>query len=224
VFQDKDWFGSLRTQNRPELIKRRVQISPADRELMLRYGQEYFDGALPFGYGGYHYDGRFAPIVRSMIDHYLLNESSRVLDIGCAKGFLLYEFYRHGIPQVFGLDISDYAIANVPQAVRNQCFVGTASDLSRWTDGFFDLVIAKDVLHNLVPEEADKAIKEIVRVCKGAKFVQPNSYVTEHQRRCLQAWVITIKTVRSTQEWLNRFAELGYDGDYHFLTFDHNLD
>jgi hypothetical protein len=38
------------------------------------------------------------------------------------------------------------------------------------------------------------------------------------------AWVITIKTVRSTKEWLEKFAELGYDGDYSFLVHDYQLE
>jgi protein-L-isoaspartate(D-aspartate) O-methyltransferase len=86
-----------------------------------------------------------------MIRHYHLDATSRVLDVGCAKGYLLYELHRRGIPGVYGIDISEYGIANTPKEVRPQCFVGSAHDLSRWPDGYFDLVICKDMLHNLPP-------------------------------------------------------------------------
>ena len=221
--KDIDWFGSLPTQDRGKIIQKRQVISAEGRQLMGQYGKEYFGEPNPHGYGGYSYDARFGPVVARMIDNYGLDSSSRILDVGCAKGFLLYDIYNHDVSGVHGIDISEYAIGNVPREIADRCFVGSANDLSRWPDNYFDLVISKDALHNLPPGEADQAIREIVRVGRGASFIQPNSFVTEHQKACLETWVITIKTVRSTQEWLDKFSELGYSGDYHFLIHDYEL-
>jgi SAM-dependent methyltransferase len=219
-----DWFGSLPTQDRADIIVKRAKITANDKQTMLAYGHEYFDGGNPWGYGSYKYDGRFQGVVQKIIKHYGLTKNSHVLDIGCAKGYLLYEFYRAGIHNVHGLDISDYAIAQVPNEIQGKCFVGSAHDLSRFKDKSIDFVLTKDVIHNLVPEFADKAVSEIVRVGKGAAFIQLGSYDTPHQKECLKAWVITIKTVRSNQEWTECFKRFGYQGDYNFLCHDYKLD
>lgn len=191
---------------------------------MLSFGEEYFDGGSPWGYGSYTYDGRFAGVVEKLISHYGLNSSSHVLDLGCAKGYILYEFYKKGITNVHGLDISDYAIAHVPEELRGRCFVGSADDLSRWKNKSIDFILSKDVIHNLEPARADRSISEVARVSKGAGFLQISSYRNPTELECLKAWVITIKTVRSADEWLKSFEKAGYRGDYHFLCHSYALE
>ncbi|MEI9889060.1 MAG: hypothetical protein WDN08_21665 [Rhizomicrobium sp.] len=53
------------------------------------YGELYFDGPREYGYGGYRYDGRWVPVAEDMIRHFDLKPGDRVLDVGCAKGFLV---------------------------------------------------------------------------------------------------------------------------------------
>ena len=75
------------------------------------YGKEFFDGDRVNGYGGYSYDGRWREVVKTLQEVYNINSDSAVLDIGCAKGFLLYDL-QDMIPgiKVAGIDISDYAL------------------------------------------------------------------------------------------------------------------
>jgi SAM-dependent methyltransferase len=218
-----DWFGALPKQNRAEIIRQRAEISENDRASMLTYGEEYFDGHTPWGYGGYRYDGRFSEVVDRLIAHYKLTSNSHILDIGCAKGFLLFEFYKKGFKNVWGVDISDYAISQVPEELREKCFVGSADDLSRWKDRTIDFVISKDVIHNLPPAGSEKALREIARVSNGSGFLQINSYRDDREKKCLKAWVITIKTVKSTSEWIELFEKVGYRGDYNFLCHNYEL-
>jgi len=56
------------------------------------FGEEFFDGERLYGYGGYHYDGRWKKVAERFRDHYNLPEEATILDIGCAKGFLLHDF------------------------------------------------------------------------------------------------------------------------------------
>ena len=49
----------------------------------------YFDGPREYGYGGYKYDGRWKSVAKDFKSHYSLNRKSRILDVGCAKGFLV---------------------------------------------------------------------------------------------------------------------------------------
>ena len=78
-----------------------------------RFGQMYFDGPRDYGYGGYRYDGRWLPVARDMVEHFGLKPGMRVLDVGCAKGFLVRDLMTAcpGL-EVFGLDISHYAMMN----------------------------------------------------------------------------------------------------------------
>src|ERR1700722_1805932 len=58
------------------------------------YGEQYFDGPREYGYGGYRYDGRWVPVARDMIAHFDLKPGDRVLDVGCAKGFLVKDLLQ----------------------------------------------------------------------------------------------------------------------------------
>ena len=90
-------------------------VDPANRAAALKFGAEYFDGPREQGYGGYHYDGRWVPIARDIVTHFGLKPGDRVLDVGCAKGFLVKDLMGvcPGL-RVYGLEISEYAIRNCP--------------------------------------------------------------------------------------------------------------
>src|SRR3546814_9791901 len=79
----------LQVQSKPvrDLAARRLN-KDENRRLASRFDVEYVDGTREQGYGGYRYDGRWVPVAHRLIDHYGLRPGDRVLDIGCAKGFL----------------------------------------------------------------------------------------------------------------------------------------
>src|SRR5207248_2996866 len=85
-----------------------------DKTIARQFGKEFFDGERRHGYGGFNYHPRFwQPVIPTFQKHFGLNAESSILDIGCAKGFMLYDFVQI-IPeiQVKGIDISSYAIEN----------------------------------------------------------------------------------------------------------------
>ena len=61
-------------------------------EVAIQYSQDYWDGERQYGYGGYRYDGRWRAVAEDMARHYQLQPGNNILDVGCGKGFLLYEF------------------------------------------------------------------------------------------------------------------------------------
>ena len=115
--QEIDFMSSLHKKtNRDYLARVNDKEYPKYKaaELAKKFDFDYWDGDRDICYGGYKYiKGRMDNLVRKMIDYYNLNSNSRILDIGCGKGYLLYDFTRFlpGI-KVQGIDISDYAINN----------------------------------------------------------------------------------------------------------------
>lgn len=208
-----DFFQGIPKTVRGERIKKRLSLTQQEISELKEYGYEYFDGEL--GYGGYYYDGRWKPVAEEMISHYGLTQESKVLEVGCAKGYLMYEFYKLGIENVFGCDISSYAISQVPKEIAANFNVMSADSL-RYKDSQFDLVVSIDCIHNFDSDGVDKAIKEMIRVSKKDVFIRVGSYQTQKQLDNIRKWGVTSLTFDSTEEWLARFRRLHYEGDWYF--------
>ncbi|MDC1076107.1 class I SAM-dependent methyltransferase [Litorivicinus sp.] len=188
-----------------------------DAEVVRRaklFGFDYWDGPREFGYGGYRYDGRWRPVAQDIIAHYGLQTGMRCLDIGCGKGFLLHDL-REACPglEVFGLDVSEYALANTISDIGNVCVLGSADELPYESD-FFDLVLSINTLHNLPRPRLVEALREITRVSRGDAFVQVDSYFTAEQKEIFESWVLTAEFHDYPDEWVRLFDEAGYRGDY----------
>src|SRR5215471_8732998 len=150
-------------------IASRAAAVPMQRDVAKRFGKEYFDGDRGQGYGGYRYDGRWVPIAERMRDFYGITAGDRILDVGCAKGFLLHDLGRvvPGV-QVAGVEISEYAVQHAMDDVRRYLVIGSADDLP-FPDAAFDLVVSINTVHNLVHSRCVKAIREMERVSRRFK-------------------------------------------------------
>ena len=178
-----------------------------------QFGQMYFDGPRDYGYGGYRYDGRWVPVAHDIIAHFGLKPGMRVLDAGCAKGFLLKDL-RDACPglEVIGLDISAYAIEHAHPDAKPYLVQGTVEDMP--FDDPFDVVLCLDTVHNLPRERAKKALREIQRLSSGRAYVRVDSYRTPEQKAIFESWVLTAEFHGYPDEWLALFEEAGYTGDY----------
>ena len=195
-------------------------LDPANREVALKFGAEYFDGKREQGYGGYRYDGRWVPIAQDIVRHFGLRSWNRVLDVGCAKGFLAKDLMAvcPGL-KVYGLDISEYAIRHGEPEVRGRCVVGTADTLP-FQDGVFDVVLSINTLHNLERDRLIQALREMERLAPARGYVQVDAYRNETERDIFMGWVLTAKTFLKPKEWGALFAEAGYKGDYYWTILD----
>lgn len=197
---------------------RGAEKTEEDRRIARQFGREFFDGERRHGYGGFGYQPRFwQPVIPDLQRHFDLRAGMRVLDVGCAKGFMLHDLQTL-IPglEVEGVDVSEYAIEHAMESVRDRVQVADARELP-FADASFDVVISINTIHNLEREECARALREIERVGRGQAFVTVDAYRNEEERERMMAWNLTAKTIMSVDEWVAFFAEAGYTGDYYWF-------
>ena len=190
-------------------------------ELAKKFDFDYWDGDRRICYGGYRYmEGRWEKVARAMIEHYDLPPKPKILDIGCGKAFLLYDFLKV-IPdaEIYGIDISPYAIANSKKEIQDRLRVGSSTDLP-WPDDYFDLVISITTLHNLHSYDLEASLLEMERVGKENKYLCVESYRSEQEKANLLYWQVTCEAFNTPKEWEWWFEKTGYSGDYSFIYFE----
>jgi SAM-dependent methyltransferase len=182
------------------------------------YGQMYFDGPREYGYGGYSYDGRWQPVAKDIVDHFGLKAGDRVLDVGCAKGFLVKDLLALGI-DAYGIDVSHYALMNCEPEVVGRLHLGSA-DCLPFPDCSFNVVLSLNTIHNLPKNRCKVALQEIERLAPGMGFVQVDSYLNAEQKKLFESWVLTAQFYDYPSIWLDLFLESGYTGDYYWTIIE----
>ena len=189
-----------------------------DRKIAREFGKDFFDGDRKNGYGGFHYNPRFwQPVIPTFKKHFGLTGSSTVLDIGCAKGFMLHDMAEliPGIT-VKGIDISEYAIENTIEDMKPHVQVANAKELP-FESNSFDLVISITTVHNLERDECGKALQEIERVSRGKSFITLDAYRNDEEKKLMYAWNLTGRTIMHVNQWKQFFEKVGYTGDYYWF-------
>jgi len=200
------------------LAERAAEKTEEDRRVARKFDERFFDGERRNGYGGFNYNSRFwKPVVPTFVDHWRLKAGMKVLDVGCAKGFMMHDLCE-GIPgiQVTGIDISEYAITNCIGSMRENVQVGNAKKLN-FPDNSFDVTISINTIHNLELDECIMALKEIERVSQLGSFITVDAYRSDEEKERMFAWNLTAKTILSVDEWLRVFKEAGYTGDFYWF-------
>lgn len=216
-----DFLSAVHKRTRRDYLAR-VNEGPKGEaaKVARQFGRDYWDGDRKYGYGGYRYDGRWRAVADAMRDHYGLKAGDKVLDVGCGKGFLLYDLTQ-SVPgiEIAGIDISQYAIDNAKDEVKPYVRVGSAAALPFATEAF-DLVLSINVLHNLKIEELERAVREIERVGRRHKYVCVESWRNEEEKVNLLYWQLTCQSFYSTDEWEWLLRRFGYQGDHSFIFFE----
>ena len=213
-------FNKLHKKTQRNYISRMIDDKIHCMTKAKEYEYDYWDGDRRYGYGGYKYDGRWKEIAQDLIKKYNLTNTSKILDVGCGKAFLLYELtlILPGIV-VKGFDISSYAISNAKEEIKDNLYIFRAQDKYMYDDNTFDLVISFGTLHNLKINELKYTLSEIERVGKN-KFIMMESYRTNQELFNLQCWALTCESFFKPEEWIWIFNEFNYTGDYEFIFFE----
>lgn len=218
--QLRNFVTPLHQATERDVLARMVDDKVKCMEIAKQYGKDYWDGDRRYGYGGYKYmPGRWKPVAKALINEYELKPGSKILDVGCGKGFLLYEILLlEPELQIVGMDLSKHALETAQEDVKPFLFLGRAQDSYEFSDNYFDLVISLGTLHNLRIFELKSALSEIERVGKRG-YVMLESYRSNQELFNLQCWALTAETFLDKDEWIWLYDNFGYTGDYEFIYF-----
>ena len=135
--------------------------------------------------------GLHSVFAQKLIDNYKLKSGSSVLDVGCGKGFLLYEM-KLLLPdlKISGFDVSKHGIADAKVEIKKDLFIHKAQQPYPFEDKQFDLVISLGCLHNLRIFDLEVALKEIERVGKQS-YIMVESFRNVDELFNLQCWALT---------------------------------
>ncbi len=194
--------------------ERKSLKSPLIIKISRKYGKQYFDGDRKYGYGGYYYDGRWKKVAQNIVKKYKLKKGDKVLDIGCAKGFLVKDLLDIGI-DAYGVDISKYAIENSLPETYGRLSICSAEDIF-FPDKSFKLVLSINTIHNLTKSNCKKAINEINRLSTKYAFIQVDAYENLEQKKIFEKWVITARYHDYTKNWVKLFNSCNYKGDWYW--------
>ena len=197
------------------LKKRLLDKSEEVRKVARKFAKDFFDGERKYGYGGFTYNPKYwSNVVKDFKKYYRLTSNSKILDVGCGKGFMLYDFKKKikGI-KIKGIDVSSYAIKNSKTQVKKYLKVANAKKLP-FKDNEFDLVISINTIHNLNKKDCIKALMEIERVSKKNSFITVDAYSNKKEKKRMFAWNLTAKTILSKTQWINLFKKARFTGDY----------
>ena len=201
-----------------DLTKRREEKTEEHRTIARKFGKEFFDGDRKVGYGGFRYDPKYwTNVVKDICNYYKLKSGDKILDVGCGKGFMLYDFLKYNNElDVYGIDISNYAITNCVEYLKEKLKVGNATSLP-YPENYFDLVISINTLHNLEDNKIIKAFNQIQKVTKKNSYIIVDAYSNEKEKEELMNWNLTAKTIKHVDDWKKFFKQIKFKGDFYWF-------
>ena len=211
------------TQNHKKIkrkyLERMVDKKTEAMKIARKYDFNYWDGKRRYGYGGYKYiEGYWTPVAKKLIKKFSLTNKSSILDIGCGKGFLLYEIKKilNGI-NVEGIDISTYSIKKSKNEIKKYLKVSDATKFIFRKK--YDLILSINTLHNLEIDQLSKVITKIKKNSKNS-YIVVEGYRNINELFNLQCWALTANTFFSKTEWIWFLKRLKYKGHLEIIYFE----
>ena len=177
-------------------------------------GKEYYDGKRLNGYGGFKYDGRWKKLLPKIIKKYKLKKGSKVLDLGCKKGFLLKDLNLL-IPGIKSYGIENHSYALKKAVKCNSKLIKSDYYTIPFKNKYFDFVIAFNSLYMQNLGDVIKSLKEIERVSKKSYIVLASGE-NDEERNKFYRWTLIGTSILLKKEWKTLFKKIKFKGDYYF--------
>lgn len=145
------------------------------------YNKDYYENGIVKGiscYENYRWIPELTyPMAHAIVNLLKIDKKHKVLEFGCAHGFLVKALNDFGI-ETYGVDISEYAISNAPSEIRDKLALLKKNDIENAIKSFnisskFDYVIAKDVFEHIEPDELKKILTDLSKFTKSLLVVVP---------------------------------------------------
>lgn len=198
-------------------VRKIKKISIEKKIIAWKKSKEFYDGSRKNGYGGFKYDGRWIKILPKIIKRYKLNSNSKVLEIGCKKGFLIHDLKKL-VPGIKCVGIEDhiYPIKNCKKEVKKFIKLANFTKLP-FKNNSFDCVIAISSIYTYNFGDLLKIFSEIKRVSKSNKnLITVASYKNIQDLEKLLNWTTLSTVILKEKDWIKLFKIMKYNGDYFF--------
>ena len=199
------------------VVNRTVKRSIKNKLVAWNLDRDYYDGNRNNGYGGFNYDGRWLKLLPKIIKRYKLTNKSKILDLGCKKGFIMKDL-KILLPQskIVGIEDHIYPIKKAEKEIKKNIIFNNYYQIP-FKKNFFDLVIGFSSIYKYNFIDVVKTIKEINRVSKNSFFTVA-SYSNKREKELFDKWTLLGTTILKKKEWIQLFKILNYKGDYYFTT------
>ena len=212
-------FDLLKDYSKKTIRKISKNFRTIENKIIATYkDKRFYDGKRMNGYGGYINDGRWNKVAKDIFEIYKLKHNSKILQIGCDKGFLLESIKKlYPNSMVAGIENSIYPISCSSKTIKKFIKFCSYSNLP-FKKNFFDFVIAIGPVYSLNLPDAIKCLKEIKRVGKGKSFITLGAYNNEEDFKIFRYWTLLGSTILKKKDWIKVLKHCKYTGDYKFNT------
>lgn len=178
------------------------------------FDRDYFEGTTKSAYGGYTLE-KVYPRMKNIAEYFKKRYApKRVLDVGCAKGFLVKAFADLGVDAI-GIDVSNYVLAKSHFEVGHRVLCASAEKLP-FSDCCFDFIFAIDLIEHLkYPKnfllEAGRILTKKGKLCIltiGPKNPNATKDITHINVRPARYWYKLFKKCRFRYQRL--YHQVGY--------------
>jgi cyclopropane fatty-acyl-phospholipid synthase-like methyltransferase len=196
--------------------KNRSSVRVAKQDYGKLYDEEYFERGLVSGKSCYINYGWLPELtIRTfyyMVKDLPIEDGSRILDFGCAKGYLVRAARILNF-EAYGVDVSEYAISQVDKVVEPYCkLIGNGKNVKNLFGITFDWVISKDVFEHIPEEALPGILQDLASLTKKMFIIVPISEDDASGKFIIPEYDKdpTHFTIKSDRWWANLFEKNGF--------------
>ena len=176
----------------------------------------WYDGPRDLGYGGYVYDGRWKKFLPKIIKRYKLNNKSKVLELGCRKGFFLHDL-KELLPgiKIVGVEDHKYPLVKCMKSVKKYTRFIEKYYLVKYPKNYFDFVICFNNIYRYNLVDMMKTLRVMEKIGRNNYITIPG-HNSENEKKKFERFSYNGTIFLNKKDWKKLFNYTGYTGDYFF--------